>query len=87
MFSQFCRFQEILKVCDSDILKQLLNLSSLSIVLFSFLFKTTFPQVKMLLIWAQSIDLAPISGHQNQCKAGYVYQMRHKPPMRIETII
>jgi hypothetical protein len=30
------------------------------------------PQVKSPLSWAQSTELGPIAGHQNQLKTGYV---------------
>jgi hypothetical protein len=32
------------------------------------------PQVKILLSWVQSIELVPVSEHQNQHKAGYINQ-------------
>jgi hypothetical protein len=47
------------------------------------------PQVKKknLLTWAQSIELVPISGHQNQHKPGYasINWTQHKPFARVKS--
>jgi hypothetical protein len=37
-----------------------------------------------LLIWAQSIELVPIFGHQHQHKIGYINQAQPKPSERVK---
>jgi hypothetical protein len=77
-----------LKVCDNDILIQLLYFWILSILLV--LFKTQNVSKTWILSsssatysWAQVIGLVPILGH----KIRYINQAEHKQPMRVKTNI
>jgi hypothetical protein len=40
-----------------------------------------------LLCWAQSVELVPISRHQDQHKIGHINQAQHKPSARVKTSI
>jgi hypothetical protein len=42
---------------------------------------------KILLSWAQSTQLVPISGHQHQHMTGSINQPQHKPSARVNTDI